>query len=115
VTLDRDTMARLLEITGGDQAFIDELVDTFLEDASVQMDALRAAGAAGDIDAVVRPAHSLKSNAVSVGATVLGDLCRPLEADARAGNVPDLAARIAAVEREIDQVRQALLGERSAR
>jgi outer membrane murein-binding lipoprotein Lpp len=50
-----------------------------------------------------------------VGATVLGDLSRALEADARAGNVPDLAARIAAVEREIDQVRQALLGERSAR
>lgn len=79
-------MTRLLEITEGDQGFVDELIDTFIEDAKTQIEALQAAGAAGDIAAVVRPAHSLKSNAANVGATVLGDLCRTLEVDARAGD-----------------------------
>ena len=47
VTLDPEAMARLLEITGGDQAFVDELVDTFLDDAGTQLEALRAAGDGG--------------------------------------------------------------------
>jgi histidine phosphotransfer protein HptB len=115
VTLDPNAMARLLEITGGDAAFVDELIDTFLEDATVQLDALRAAGAVSDVAAIVRPAHSLKSNSDNVGATVLADLCRSLEADARAGHVPDMAERIAAIETEFVAVRAALLEARDAR
>ena len=115
MTLDPNAMARLLEITGGDVAFVDELVDTFIDDATVQLDALRAAGAATDIDALVRPAHSLKSNSDNVGATVLAYLCRSLEADARAGHVPEMAERIAAIAEEFGAVRSALLGTRAAR
>ena len=77
--------------------------------------ALRAAGEADDIAGVVRPAHSLKSNSVNVGATVLADLCRSLEADARVGAVPDMRARIAAADAEFAGVRDALLAERRAR
>jgi HPt (histidine-containing phosphotransfer) domain-containing protein len=115
MTLDRAAMARLLEITGGDQRFVDELVDTFIEDATTQIDALRGAVTAGDTEAIVRPAHSLKSNAANVGATELGELARGLEADGRAGQVPDVAARIASVEAEFAAVRAALLAERAAR
>ena len=115
MTLEPEAMARLLEITGDDQAFVDELVDTFLDDAATQFDALRAAGEADDIAGVVRPAHSLKSNSVNVGATVLAELCRSLEADARAGAVPDMQARIAAADAEFAEVRDALLAERRAR
>lgn len=113
MTLDPQAMARLLDITGGDQAFVDELVDTFIDDATTQIEALRAAGDQGDAEAVVRPAHSLKSNAVNVGATLLGDLCRTLEADARAGSVPDMGARIDAVAAEFGAVREALLAKRA--
>lgn len=108
-------MTRLLEITGGDAAFVDELVDTFLEDATVQLDALRAAGAANDVAGIVRPAHSLKSNSLNVGATVLADQCRSLEADGRAGDVQGMDARISAVEAEFASVRAALLEARTAR
>ncbi len=115
MTLEPEAMARLLEITGDDQAFVDELIDTFLDDAATQLVALRAAGEADDIAGVVRPAHSLKSNSVNVGATVLAELCRSLEADARAGAVPDMQARIAAADAEFAEVRDALLAERRAR
>jgi HPt (histidine-containing phosphotransfer) domain-containing protein len=115
VTLDPNAMTRLLEITGGDVAFVDELVDTFLDDATTQLDALRAAGAANDVAGIVRPAHSLKSNSDNVGATALADQCRSLEADARAGVVPGMAERIAAVETEFAAIRTALLETRAAR
>jgi HPt (histidine-containing phosphotransfer) domain-containing protein len=115
VTLDPNAMSRLLDITGGDVAFVDELVDTFIGDAMVQLDALRTAGAATDVAALVRPAHSLKSNSDNVGATVLADQCRSLEADARAGHVPEMAERIAAIEAEFGAVQAALLATRTAR
>jgi HPt (histidine-containing phosphotransfer) domain-containing protein len=115
VTLDANAMSRLLEITGGDVVFVDELVDTFLDDATVQLDALHVAGSANDAAAIVRPAHSLKSNSDNVGATVLADLCRALEADGRAGHVPEMAERIAAIETEFLSVRAALLETRGAR
>jgi len=115
VTLDPDAMTRLLEITGGDVAFVDELVDTFLDDATTQLDALRAAAKAGDAGAAVRPAHSLKSNSVNVGATVLADLCRSIETDGRTGTVPGLDARVRDVEAEFAGVREALLAERAGR
>ena len=115
MTLDPNAMSRLLEITGGDVVFVDELVDTFLDDATAQLDALRAAGTAHDATAIVRPAHSLKSNSDNVGATVLADLCRSLEADGRAEHVPEMAERIAAIETEFISVRAALLEARAAR
>jgi HPt (histidine-containing phosphotransfer) domain-containing protein len=115
VTLDPDAIDRLVEITGGDQAFVDELVDTFLEDAERQIAALQAASENVDIVGVVRPAHSLKSNSVNVGATVLAEQCRSLEADARTGEVPDLGTRVAAVAAEFAAVRGSLLAKRAAR
>ena len=115
MTLDPNAMTRLLEITGGDQGFVDELIDTFLEDATTQIDALRSAAASGGAEAIVRPAHSLKSNAANVGATALGELARALEADGRAGDVPDAAERVANLEAEFGRVRDVLLAERAAR
>ena len=115
MTLDPSAMARLLEITGDDVAFVDELIDTFIEDAATQLDALRAAADAGDEAAAVRPAHSLKSNSVNVGATVLADLTRSIEMEGRAGTIPDLDARVRQVETEFAGVRAALLAERAAR
>lgn len=115
MTLDPTAMARLLEITGDDVAFVDELVDTFLADAAAQVEALRGASAAADAAGIVRPAHSLKSNSQNVGAVTLAELCRSLEADGRAGRVPDLPGRVIAVGRELAAVQAALLAARAAR
>ncbi len=115
MTLDPKAMARLLEITGDDIAFVDELVETFFVDASEQLEGLRLASAIGDTAAIIRPAHSLKSNGENVGAVVLAALCRSLEADGRGGDVPDLPGRVIAVEAEFAAVRTALLANRAAR
>jgi len=114
-TLDPGALVRLLEITGGDAAFVDELVDTYLDDALVQLADLERAGAAGDVAGMVRPAHSLKSNSDNVGAVALTSICRALENDARAGSVPDAVDRIGAARREFEAVRDGLLAARAAR
>ena len=55
-----------------------------------------------------RAAHSLKSNAMSVGAVRLADLCRNLESDARSGPVASPAERVAAIRDELVGVRAAV-------
>lgn len=113
--LDPAALRNLLDITGGDLEFVDELVDTYLGDAVVQLDAMRAAATAGDADALVRPAHSLKSSSANVGAMSLAEACRSLEADGRSGSVPDAAERVAGCETTFASVQTALLAERAGR
>jgi len=71
-------------------------VDTYLADGDAQVRALRDAPA-GDLAALVRPAHSLKSSSASIGAMALAGRCRSLEADARAGRVDDVDGAIGAI------------------
>lgn len=115
LTLDPAAFAHLLEITGDDLEFVDELIGTYLEDSAVQLDAMRSAAQASDVAALVRPAHSLKSSSANVGAMALAEACRSLEADCRTGTVPDMAARVEACERSFADVRDALLAARAAR
>ena len=113
--IDQVAFERLLEITGGDLAFVDELVDTYLSDAVVQLDGMRRAAADADAAAMVRPAHSLKSSSENVGALALADRCRSLEAEAKAGAVPDAIARVAACDDAFTAVSAALLAQRIGR
>lgn len=114
-TLDPSALAHLREITGGDLGFVDELIDTFLDDATAQLDDMRQAASAGDAARMVRPAHSLKSTSANVGAMALAELCRSLEADGRSGTIVDATARVDACELAFAEVRTALLDERTTR
>jgi PAS domain S-box-containing protein len=93
-----------------------ELIDTFLGHAPEQVATLRVAVEAGDADEARRGAHTLKSNAASFGASLLGELCRELEAAAKAetlDDAPDLVTRIETelhrVTTELGQARERLL------
>jgi two-component system, sensor histidine kinase and response regulator len=111
--IDRSVLDNLLEMTGGEQAFVDELIATYLEDGAGQLGALRSAAAGTVVEGLVRPAHSLKSNSASVGALGLAELCRALEHDARAGDVPAPGERVATIAEEFERV-QAALGQARA-
>src|SRR5439155_19935872 len=95
----------LVEMTGGEMKFVDELVDTYLDDGAQQIAALETALAAGGGEELVRPAHSLKSNSLNIGAMTLGGLCRDLEEIARTGAVPDAAERVDAITSGFERVR----------
>ena len=113
--IDRETLDHLLDITGGDVEFLDELVDTYLEDGRAQIGALQAAVAANAIEDLVRPAHTLKSSSANVGALQLADACRDLEAAARAGAVDDPAVRVQAIVAGFADARDGLLAARADR
>ena len=66
-------------------------------------------------DALVMPAHSLKSSSLNLGALELGELCRDLEALARAGTVSDARDRVEAIETSFGRARRALLAMREDR
>lgn len=107
-SVDPAALDRLLEMTGGDPEFVDELIQTYLDDAVAQLEGMRAAAADDSPEKLIRPAHSLKGNSANVGASRLEDLCRQLEADARAGPVERAADRVAAAEAEFERVRAEL-------
>jgi HPt (histidine-containing phosphotransfer) domain-containing protein len=114
-SLDRAALGSLISsLGGGDEGrqAVAELVDTFLEDAPVQMGALRGAVDRRDADEARRAAHTLKSNAATFGAGSLAELCRELEQlgrDDRLDTAPELVAR---AEDEWKRVRQALAAAR---
>ena len=111
--LDRPTYDALLKMVGGDQEFVDELVDTYLADAVDQLAGLDAAVAAGDVAALVRPAHSLKSSSLNVGALRLGEVARRLEEQGRDGRFDGAAVLVADARSRFEAVRVALLDRRA--
>ena len=110
--IDRAALDELVAMTGGDLAFLAELIDSFSTDAAGQLAELEAAVDSGDDAAMMRPAHSLKSNAASFGAHQLAELCRAVEHDARQGSVVDADTRVAAIRDELVAVEAALQAER---
>jgi HPt (histidine-containing phosphotransfer) domain-containing protein len=106
--LEREALNELLAMTGGDATLFVELLDTFLTDADQYLGELDAALTAGDHAALQRPAHSLKSNALNVGATRLAELSRSLELEARTGSVASADDRVDAVRDELAVVRDAV-------
>ncbi|MBI2763235.1 MAG: Hpt domain-containing protein [Chloroflexi bacterium] len=113
--VDLTALDRLLDMTGGDVEFLDELVETYLADGPVQLGAMREAALNGSAGGLIRPSHSLKSNSANLGAAHLADLCRVLEATARDGVVDGAIERVAAAEAEFEEVRAALLAVRANR
>jgi HPt (histidine-containing phosphotransfer) domain-containing protein len=85
-TLDTGVLAALSESVGGDQAFVADLVETYLTDGTVQLAAIDEAVRSSDAEALVRPAHTLKSSSRTVGANRLGELSRQIETLGREGS-----------------------------
>ena len=87
----------------------------WLAEGESQLATLRAEAAGGDVERLTRAAHSMKSGAINVGALRLGELCRALEEDGRAGAVGDETTRVALIGEAFDDARRELLAERAAR
>jgi HPt (histidine-containing phosphotransfer) domain-containing protein len=99
--LDHGVLTELTEATGGDIGFVRELVETYLADTPPQLEAMTAAVEADDADALVRPAHTLKSSSATVGAMRLSSVARELEMAGRTGELEaSVRDRLAAARAE---------------
>lgn len=73
-------VAKRLRSLGNDEAFVKELVETFVDEAKSLLGSMRHSVDQGDGAALRRAAHSLKSNSADFGWAPLTSLCRELEA-----------------------------------
>jgi len=114
--LEIDALQALREMFGEDVAdsVLVEVLDSYLEDAPKQLQALRAAGETGNTAALGMVAHTLKSTSATLGAIALSHLCNDLEAMVRAGDTTEaLALKVQQLLVEYEQVEIALQAERT--
>jgi HPt (histidine-containing phosphotransfer) domain-containing protein len=106
--LDPTVLAALRDSVGGDEAFVVDLIETYLGDAGTQVEAIEAAIESGDAESLVRPAHTLKSASLTVGAMRLGELARSVEQRARSGEAAGMDREASAVRDEWQAANAAL-------
>ncbi len=92
----------------GDDAFMVELIDTFLTDAPKLIGDMEKAVTTNDPPLLRLSAHSLKANSADFGATALHKLCVQLEGLGRDGEMVGTAALVTQVRAEYNQVEKAL-------
>jgi HPt (histidine-containing phosphotransfer) domain-containing protein len=106
--LDPAALDNLLSMLGGEFSDLEELIDTFLEDAPLLLQDLNQYVENQDAEGVRRIAHSLKSNGADFGAITLSNLCKELELQAKSGVLDDAAILAAQIGDEYVKVESAL-------
>jgi HPt (histidine-containing phosphotransfer) domain-containing protein len=106
--IDMTAFEELKQMSGAD--FIDELVNTFLEEAPKLITELEAALKSHEADAFRRAAHSLKSNAATFGAKRMADSARELEMIGKENRLGDVGGRLASLEQLYQVVANELKG-----
>ena len=102
-TLDQDVFDDLQDTMGPE--FVEDLINTFFEEAPQMLADLKTAASGNDADGFRRAAHSLKSNATTFGAIALANDARALELG---GIGPNALDDIALLETAYAQARNAL-------
>jgi HPt (histidine-containing phosphotransfer) domain-containing protein len=109
--LDEAVLAELKATTGDDPEFVRELLETYLADVPAQLDEIEQAVVANEADALVRPAHTLKSSSATLGAMRLAAVARVLEMMGRSGTLDEAAgSNLALVRNEARAATGAIQG-----
>lgn len=106
--LDPNALRSLADLLEGDRDAVREIVDAFVEEVPQRLADLRAGSGGKDAARVGRAAHTLKSNALTFGATRLGQLCLELETAARAEDLTRAPGLAGQIEAEWSRVEPAL-------
>ena len=109
--IDQATFEELKQMSGED--FINELIDTFLEDAPKMIAEIQSAVSANNADAFRRAAHSMTSNASTFGAPELAALARELEMLGKETKLAGSGDKLKAFEEAYASVREELIGLKS--
>jgi HPt (histidine-containing phosphotransfer) domain-containing protein len=104
--IDRATFDELKQMSGDD--FINELIDTFLEDAPKMIAELKAGLSADNAETFRRAAHSMKSNAATFGAAQLAALAKELEMLGKENKLSETGDKLKALEEAYETVSREL-------
>jgi HPt (histidine-containing phosphotransfer) domain-containing protein len=108
-SLDNSALDNLLAVLGGEFIYLEELIDSFLEDAPKLLGELERSVEAGQAEGVRRVAHSLKSNGMDFGAVKFASLCKELEMVGNSGVLDNAQSLTAQITAEYDNVAVALV------
>ena len=109
--IDRTTFEELKQMSGDD--FINELIDTFLEDAPKMIAEIKSGLATNNADIFRRAAHSMKSNAATFGASQLAALSKEFEMLGKENKLSETGDRLKALDEAYASVRSELTGLKS--
>jgi HPt (histidine-containing phosphotransfer) domain-containing protein len=98
----------LLEGVDGDTEFLEETIAMLDEDSVELLDQVRAAAAAGDAAALVKPAHAIKGMVGNFCAARAEAAAREVELIGREGRMEGVTEAIQTLCREVEQLRTAL-------
>ncbi len=92
--------------------FLAELIDCYLEETPEQLQAMEAAVAQGDVNALRQETHTLKSSSAALGARNLAKLCKELEIVSANQELENLLEKVLQLKVEYERVKAALQVER---
>ena len=98
----------LLDLVDEDPVFLETLIETFLEDCTVYMNAIRTAVEEDDAVMLTEEAHGLKGAVANLQAESAQKAAQKLEVIGRSGQLDGAKAALEALEEEIDHLRGAL-------
>lgn len=99
--IDLNVVRDLMDLMGSD---FRDLVQVYLEDTPKNLTALERAAKTNDIDALVAPAHSMKSTSANLGALLLADMAKRIEQGARSGDIGEPLLLVAQLQNEFQRV-----------
>ncbi len=102
--LDRETFNRLRTELGNDVKLLRRLLTLFLEETPEQTEEARQALASGDMEVVLRMAHTVKGSCHLLGAPALADVAAELEKAARENQLDNAREMIEAMASEFERV-----------
>lgn len=106
--IDLEALQRLLDVIGGDQEDLDELIEEFEDVGPATLKTMQDAAQSNDLDALRIASHSMKSNGRDFGATELAGACEALEHACKDGSVDGPEAQVAKIALLLEQARDAL-------
>lgn len=84
-----------------------EIIDAFWRSTDSLINTLDEQIAAGDMDELAKTAHAIKGSAANVGATLVADAARNVEAASREGAHGDLVDSVEDLRKAVDETRGA--------
>jgi len=103
--VDTRVIESLLVQTSGGPELLRSLIRAYLKDAPTRLEAIRDGMTRRDAATVARAAHAFKSANANLGATILAQLCKRLEAHCRSGTTSGAEELAAQIENEFLHVR----------
>jgi CheY-like chemotaxis protein/HPt (histidine-containing phosphotransfer) domain-containing protein len=99
---------RLLDASGGDRNFCQELIELFFSDSEKRMLALEESMAKGSVEEVRAQAHSLKGASANLGAGGLSKIFAEIENKAAEGQMDQCAGLVYRAKEELERVKSFL-------